>query len=86
MEETFLSTITTGIAYYLASITVEFLSEPEFQYFLADHPFIFVLKYGPTILFEGKCARPKSGDNRIAPTGEPVYDHLAHDIHIKLED
>ncbi|KAK9888536.1 hypothetical protein WA026_000782 [Henosepilachna vigintioctopunctata] len=49
-------------------------SIPVIEYFLADHPFLFVLKCGPTVMFEGKCLQPVSGDDIVAPIGKPVED------------
>lgn len=56
------------------------------MYFLADHPFIFMLQTDSAILFNGKCTTPVSGDENIAPKGIPVKEPESHHIFVNLDE
>ncbi|XP_044752151.1 antichymotrypsin-2-like isoform X3 [Coccinella septempunctata] len=69
-----------------AATEIQFVltSAPMTNYFLADHPFIIILRQKTNILFTGRIGHPVSGDGNIAPKGEPVKDPFGHIINIKL--
>lgn len=72
------------VSIVLGVIFVNYISAPKISYFLADHPFIFMLKANTAIIFGGRCTKPVSGDGNIAPKGVPVKDPDSHSIFIRL--